>query len=127
MRLLLDEHIAPAVAEALRRGGHDVIAVAERADLRSLSDREILQAASAQRRVLATHDLRDFTLLGSARVTPARHHHGVVLVPRAAFRHSRSAIGLLVRALERLLAQHPTDDALVGQVVWLAPAAGEPD
>lgn len=127
MRLLLDEHIAPAVAEALRRGGHDVIAVAGRTDLRGLSDREILQAASAQRRVLVTHDVRDFSVLGSARVAPTRHHQGVVLVPRSAFPRSAEAIGRLVRALELLLAQHPADDALLGQVVWLTPPASEPD
>jgi hypothetical protein len=40
-RLLLDEMFSPAVAAELRALGHDVIAVADRPDLRSKSDEEI--------------------------------------------------------------------------------------
>jgi hypothetical protein len=37
-RLLLDEMFSPAIAAELRELGHDVIAVADRADLRARSD-----------------------------------------------------------------------------------------
>jgi hypothetical protein len=37
-RLALDEMFSPAMAHALREPGHDVMAVAERPDLRALTD-----------------------------------------------------------------------------------------
>jgi uncharacterized protein with PIN domain len=42
VKLLLDEHYSPAIARQLRILGHDVVAVAERADLVSLSDDGLL-------------------------------------------------------------------------------------
>jgi predicted nuclease of predicted toxin-antitoxin system len=45
-RLLLDEMFSPTLAAALRDLGHDVIAVAERSDLRSMTDSEILAWAT---------------------------------------------------------------------------------
>ncbi len=38
MKLLLDEMWSPAIAAALRERGHDVVAVAERSDLRGKPD-----------------------------------------------------------------------------------------
>jgi hypothetical protein len=40
-RLALDEMFSPAIAAELRDRGHDVIAVADRPDLRAKSDEEI--------------------------------------------------------------------------------------
>jgi hypothetical protein len=52
--LLLDEMFSPAIAAELSKGGHDVIAVADRPDLRSKSDEEIFAWASTQQRWLLT-------------------------------------------------------------------------
>jgi hypothetical protein len=46
LRLLLDEMYTAAVAEQLRRRNHDVIAVAERADLRGTLDEDLLASLS---------------------------------------------------------------------------------
>jgi len=58
-RLLLDEMFSPAIAVELRERGHDVIAVADRPDLRARSDEEIFAWASADRRWLLTENVKD--------------------------------------------------------------------
>jgi predicted nuclease of predicted toxin-antitoxin system len=59
MRLLLDEHISHRIADELRRGGHDVTAVAERPDLRGRPDEELIEVALTEGRTLATFDIAD--------------------------------------------------------------------
>jgi len=48
LKLALDEMYAAAVAEQLRRRDHDVIAVAERADLRGTPDEDLLAWARTE-------------------------------------------------------------------------------
>ena len=58
--LLLDEMFSPTIAAELRELGHDVLAVADRPDLRSKSDEEIFAWASAEQRWLLTENVKDF-------------------------------------------------------------------
>src|SRR5947207_419898 len=60
VKLLLDEMFSPAIAADLRERGHDVIAVADRPDLRAKSDEEIFAWASAEARWLLTENVKDF-------------------------------------------------------------------
>jgi hypothetical protein len=73
-RLLLDEMFSPAIAAALRDLGHDVIAVAERGELRAMTDEEVFAWATAQGRWLLTENVKDFRpiLVRAA----SRHRHG---------------------------------------------------
>jgi len=119
VRLLLDEHYAPEVASALRDRGYDVVAVAERQDLRRRTDIDILVAAAEVGRVVVTEDAKDFMPIGLRRLPSRQPHSGIVLVSPYAFPRSRNGFGLLIRALEVLLADHPGDDDLVGDVIWL--------
>src|SRR5260370_8006238 len=59
-RLLLDEMFSPAIAAALRDLGQDVIAVAERGELRAMSDDDVFAWAISQRRWLLTQNVKDF-------------------------------------------------------------------
>jgi predicted nuclease of predicted toxin-antitoxin system len=127
VRLLLDEHIDPHVASALRRLGHDVVAVAERADLRGRTDADLLIVASAEPRVLVTADLQDFARLGARRLSNLRPHHGVVVFTQRTFPTSTRGVGRLADALARLLEAHPGDGDLDELVVWLQAPPGEPD
>ncbi|CAN5572837.1 hypothetical protein BH23CHL8_BH23CHL8_01810 [soil metagenome] len=122
MRLLLDEHYSTEIAESLRRRGHDVVGVAERRELRSRRDIEILTIAAAEGRVVVTEDVRDFAMLGSRRLPTKRPHRGILLVSQRAFPRSRAGFGLLVRALHTFLAAHAGDDELVGEIAWLVQA-----
>ena len=58
--LLLDEMFSPAIAAALRDLGQDVIAVAERGELRAMSDDDVFAWAISQHRWLLTENVKDF-------------------------------------------------------------------
>jgi len=55
IRFQLDEHVAPAIARALRQRGIDAITVHE-ADLLGASDAQLLAHANAEGRVVVTQD-----------------------------------------------------------------------
>ena len=125
MRLLLDEHYATEVASALRDRGYDVIAVAERQDLRRRMDIDVLVAAAEEGRVVVTEDAKDFVPIGLRRLPSREPHSGIVLVSPRAVPRSRNGFGLLIRALDALLVAHPGDGDLVGDVIWLRQATDD--
>jgi len=71
LRFFLDQHVPAAVATGLRRRGVDAITAAE-AGRCGFSDRDQLDGASAQRRVVVTFD-DDFLMLAGSGVP----HSGV--------------------------------------------------
>ena len=119
MRLLLDEHHDPEVARDLRERGHDVVAVAERDDLRGRPDPEIFDTALAEVRAVVTEDVRDFTLLVLRAIDLDRHHHGVVFTSATRFPRVPGARRRLADALALMLETHTAPDALRDLVVWL--------
>jgi predicted nuclease of predicted toxin-antitoxin system len=91
LRFHLDESVHRGVAYALRRRGIDVTTPKE-AELLSAGDAEHLAFATAQGRVIITHD-SDFLRLSASGVP----HNGIV------FCHNQTvSVGEMVRALERL-------------------------
>jgi predicted nuclease of predicted toxin-antitoxin system len=62
VRLLLDEHLSPVVADGLRRRGIDALAVAA-SPLAGGTDPEIWAAALRERRTIVTFDVADFVAL----------------------------------------------------------------
>lgn len=118
MRLLLDEHTSPRVAEALRAKGHDAIAVAESTLLRGLDDEGLLDEARADRRAVVTHNFADFLAISAEWASTEREHFGIVLVPTSL---QRTGIRSYVEVLETTLKSHPDDTALLGQTVWTLP------
>ncbi len=123
--MLLDEHLSPEIAGSLRSRGHDVVAVSERGELRTAKDIDVLVVAGRERRVVVTQDIGDFMRLGARRLPDRRWHLGVVLAPPRAFPTSSGGFGRLIRALEALLTDHPGDDDLIGDVIWLQRAADD--
>lgn len=117
MRLLLDEHLSPRIAEALTAEGHDVVAVARRPDLLGASDEALLSAATAEGRALVTRDVVDFTRLARALAAEGTPHAGIVLVPPGS--RGVPGIGPLVDGLRRLLLEH-RDGGLDSTVTWVA-------
>jgi predicted nuclease of predicted toxin-antitoxin system len=120
VRLLLDEHFSPEIARQLRAHGHDVIAVKEHPELIGRSDRVHFASMPEQRRAIVTQDLGDFRPLLAEAMRAATKTYGLVCVPTRVSL-SRTAIGQVVEALERLLRQHSGDEDLIarGGEVWL--------
>src|SRR5215470_6448818 len=102
-----------ALAEQLRRRGLDAVAVTERKELRSLADAAIFTVAQDERRAIVTENVADFVLLGEEADQRGRAHHGIVLIDPAKFpRGQERTIGRLVKALEKLIASFPGDEAV---------------
>jgi Domain of unknown function (DUF5615) len=118
--LLLDEMHSPAVAEALRRRGHDVIAVAERPDLRAMADAELFVWAAQEFRRLVTENVKDFRRLSLQAEESALRGTALLYTSSRTFPRSRRNPGPLVVALDAWLCSpgagsRPAED-------WLQPA-----
>lgn len=121
MRLLLDEHLSPLIAEALRKRGHDAVAVADDPALRSMDDDELFSRAVEQRRALLTNNVADFVLVLRDWSAAGRDHYGLLLTSDESMPRTRRAISTYVRVLDRLMAANAAEDALLNQVRWPKP------
>jgi hypothetical protein len=126
LRLLLDEHYSPRIAEQLRARGHDVVAVKEREDLIGRSDRELFDAMATEGRAIVTENWADFRRLLDEAAASRTSHWGVVFTSRARLPRSEGTIGLFVRVLDEFLSHRPADVALSGTYCWLPEAPTEP-
>ena len=118
MRLLLDAHFDPAVAQTLGQRGHDIVSVLDLGpDLYQGSDAELLAFAGTERRAFVTRNIRDFVLLHAIWVGHERAHAGIVLVHAKTI--SEGDRGAEIRALENLLKLHPRPGDLADTLVWL--------
>ena len=101
-----------AIAGQLRARGHDVIAMTERTELRSLSDDDVFAVAQSEERAIVTENLADFSLIANREDQRARPHYGIVFVDPSSYRRGQKrTIGRLVTALGRLLDDHPAHSA----------------
>ena len=116
--VVLDEMFSPRIASELRTRGHDVIAVAADPQLRSMTDGELYEWATTERRRIVTENVKDFRrlLLGDAdRTIP-----GLLFTSARAFPRSRRAPGALIVALDgwlsrRVAATRPPEDWLMSR------------
>jgi predicted nuclease of predicted toxin-antitoxin system len=117
LKLLLDEMWPPSVAIQLRARGHDVVAVAERGDLRGRADPEIFAAAQLEVRAVVTEDRGGFRPLARAALQSGGSHEGLILTSTRAFpRRHEATFHRLGAALDTLLR---LDVALQNAEHWL--------
>lgn len=116
MKLLLDELYSSEIASRLRDKGHDVVAVAEEDNLIGLSDRDLIEVAVRDGRVVMTNNVADFIPLATA-----MEHYGLLFTSDHSLPRSRDTIGLFVRTLDTFMNQRKKEDALRGQWMWLGP------
>jgi Domain of unknown function (DUF5615) len=126
VRLLLDEHYPPEIAEQLRGRGHDVIAVKERPHLIGRSDRVQFAGSRDERRAIVTEDVGDYRPLLASAVRRGERTFGLLCVNPRRFPRRRGEVGRLIAALDAFLAANPRDEDLMdaGGEAWLREPRG---
>ncbi len=87
IKFYCDEHIHPAIANALRKRGIDILS-AQEAGMLGVSDEKHLQFAITQKRIIFTQDT-DFLRLHKTGIA----HHGII------YAHQRKTIGEIIQGL----------------------------
>jgi hypothetical protein len=104
LKLLLDEHISPAVAEGLRRRNRSLMVLCmaawEQGEFLGQQDAVCLQQADAQGLTLVTYDRRTIPPLLKVWAEEGRKHGGVIFVDEKTI--APADTGGLVRALSEL-------------------------
>lgn len=118
MKLALDHHYPIAIAEQLRRAGHDVVAAVERGWHRE-SDEALLALCTAEGRVLLTNNVGDLLVIARSWAVRGQDHAGLILTSDSSLPRTRAMIGTYVKLLDSLLGDHPADDTFVDRVHWL--------
>lgn len=117
--LLLDEMHSPAVATALRELGHDVVAVAERPDLRAMSDEDLFAWAAAEERCIVTENVKDFRRLLREAEEREQRHPRLLFTSSRTFPRTRRNPGPLIAALDTWLGCRPSPSHRTEE--WLRP------
>jgi len=120
VKLLLDEHYSPEIARQLRTRGHDVVAVAARADLVGLSDDELLRRMAQEHRAIMTNNVKDVMPLATRAAQGSDDHYGLLFTSDRSMPRRSDAIGRVVDALAAFLQRHPGEDSYRNQVQWLS-------
>jgi hypothetical protein len=125
VKLLLDEHYSPEIARQLRTRGHDVLAVAERADLIGLGDDEFLARMAKERRAILTNNVKDFMPLANRAAAASDRHDGLLFTSDRSMPRRSDAIGRFVDALDGFLQRHKDEERYGNQVRWLSPEVSD--
>lgn len=118
MRLALDHHYSPGIAELLRLRGHDVMAAMEQGWERE-DDEPLLTRCVEASRTLLTNNARDFVIIARSWTAEARSHTGLIFTSDARMSRSRDSVGRYVEALHEVMGVHPGPHALRDRVLWL--------
>lgn len=110
LKLHLNEHLSPRLAQQLRNYGFDVTSSLE-ANMISKSDPEQLEFCCLEHRAILTFNKDHFSILHAEFMDKNKDHWGIIL-------STREPIGVLLHRLLRLLNSLSEDD-LKNQVRWL--------
>lgn len=112
MRLLIDEMFPAAVAEHLRRLGHDAVSVHEVSGLRGMPDDVVLDRAVRSDRVLVTENWVDY-----APLTSGRSHPGVLVLLKSRLPRGAALAHAAAQRIQKWSGSHP--DPPAGTIDWL--------
>lgn len=111
---------SPALAEQLRRRGHDAVSVLERPHLVDRDDTVIFEAAQEEGRAVFTDNIGDFVGLATDRLKAGGEFDGLVLTSNATYpRGHPGTLGRATRALDEYLKAHPGERDCLNQFDWL--------
>lgn len=104
MRLLLDAHVSgPKLGRRLQAAGHEVRTLDQEPELEALADEQVLALATAESRILVTHNIHDFPAILRQWAQAGQSHAGVILV----YGISPNEFDLLARGIEAWLQRRP--------------------
>jgi hypothetical protein len=118
VKILLDEHYAPAIAEQLRAAGYPADTVLG-LGLAGSDDHALLEFCERESYALLTNNVRDFAPLARQWAADGREHAGLVFTSDARLPRHSGTIGQFVALLSALIRENPHERALVDQVRWL--------
>jgi hypothetical protein len=119
LKLLIDEHYPPSIAEQLRQRGHDVVAVQEEAVLRGMTDPDLFAEAQRRKSAVLTENTADYMVLDAEYRGRQVAHWGLVLTSNRTFpRGKATTVGALVKALDALL-RKAGSEGRSSLVIWL--------
>lgn len=118
MKLLLDKMLDVAIAEQLRKHGHDAEAVQGNAELEGKTDLDLLRAAHERGRVLVTDNVQDFARLHQEFMRAGEAHAGILLVSPRRYPRAKGTIRKWADGLDKFL-QANEKDSLENQTCWL--------
>ncbi len=98
IELALDEMFSPRIAEALCSRGRKVVAVAERLDLRAMTDDDLYAWAAAERCWLLTENVKNFRPIMLRALQAGGAATGLLFTSGRTFRRSRHNPGPLIVA-----------------------------
>lgn len=107
VELVLDEMFSPKIAEALRDRHRKVIAVAERTDLRAMTDDDLYAWVTAQRCWLLTENVKDFRPIMLRTLQTGGAAAGLLFTSSRTFPRSRHKVSPLIEAIDAWLAKGP--------------------
>ena len=118
MKLALDHHYSPLIAQQLRRLGHDVLTAAEQG-WETEEDDVLLALCAQEKRALLTNNVADFAIIARRWQSEGRSHFGLVFSSDASLPRNRYTIGRYVELLDALFRQHPDPTSLTERIHWL--------
>jgi hypothetical protein len=107
LELALDEMFSPKIAEALRERGRNVLAVAERADLRAMTDDDLYAWAAVESCWLLTENVKDFRPIMLRALQAGGAAAGLLFTSSRTFPRTRQNPGPFVEAVYAWLAKGP--------------------
>jgi predicted nuclease of predicted toxin-antitoxin system len=114
VRFLLDAHVSgPRIGQRLQREGHDVRALDQEPALEGIDDEEVMALAAEEKRILVTHNIRDFPDILREWAIAQRSHAGAILV----YGIDHREFNLVARGIERCLARYPEPEHWVDLAV----------
>ncbi len=116
MRLLLDVRVSSRyLGRPLSEQGHDIHALDTDSQNKELEDDEVLELATAEGRIVITHNVRHFAPELRRRQESGKHHAGCILVTLP-----HNAYGEILRQLEALFMSLPTAADWLDRAVWVS-------
>jgi len=110
----------PAIADQLRKRGHDVRSIqADQTWLSGRDDSVVLEEAGRMQRALVSDNVRHFVPLHHQFQAEQRQHGGLLLADSKSYPRGKKTVGVWIRGLEHVLQRHASAEFTPNLIEWL--------